>query len=686
VDKSLAELSINTIRLLAADAVQKANSGHPGLPMGAAPMAYVLWQRHLRHDPQQSLWPDRDRFILSAGHGSMLLYALLHLTGYDLSMQDIQSFRQWGSRTPGHPEAHVAPGVEVTTGPLGQGSANAVGMALAERALAYRFNRPGHTIVDHRTYALVSDGDLMEGVSAEAASLAGHLKLGKLIYLYDCNFVSLDGPTSLTFSTEDVAARYAAYGWQVLNVADGDADLDAIDAAILAAEADTARPSLIVIRTTIGYGAPHKHGTSEAHGSPLGVEEVALTKKALGWDPDRSFDIPPAALAHFRSARERGQGLYAQWQQRFHAYAQAHPDLAAEFQSALRGELPAGWDTDLPSWKAGEALATRQAGGKALNAIAARVPWLIGGDADLSVSTSTTLKDAGSFDGQTGAGRNIHFGVREHAMGAIANGIAAHGGLRPFVATFFCFSDYMRPAVRLAALTELPVIFVWTHDSIGLGEDGPTHQPVEHLMSLRAMPHLAVVRPCDANETAEAWRWAMLQRTGPVALVLSRQKLPVLDRGHLGAAAGLARGAYVLADAAGGTPQAIIIATGSEVEVALAAHERLAKDGVRTRVVSMPCWEAFAAQSEEYRATVLPPAVTARVSVEAGATFGWCRWIGDTGIAIGIDRFGASAPGETNMEHLGLTPENVAQGCSDWWRRRRCRRGLAGTEACPTSF
>jgi len=661
VDAGIELLSINTIRTLAIDAVQKANSGHPGLPLGAAPMAYVLWQRHLRHNPKDPHWPNRDRFVLSAGHGSMLLYALLHLTGYDVTMDDIKSFRQWESRTPGHPEARMTAGVEATTGPLGQGTANAVGMAIAERMLAHRFNRPGHTIVDHRTYAIVSDGDLMEGISSEAASLAGHLKLGKLIYLYDCNHVSLDGPTSLSFSTEDVAARYTAYGWQVLRVNKGDTDIEAIDTAIKAAETETARPSMIVIETTIGYGSPHKQGTSKAHGSPLGVEEVALTKKALGWDPDRSFYIPDTAAAHFRLAVERGQRAQAEWQQRFDAYAKAFPDLAAEWQQGLRGELPNGWDADLPSWKPGEAEATRTAGGKALNAIAARVPWLIGGDADLSGSTDTSLKDAGSFDGQSGAGRNLHFGVREHTMGAIANGIAHHGGLRPFVATFFVFSDYMRPAVRLAALNELPVIFVWTHDSIGLGEDGPTHQPIEHLMALRAMPLLHVIRPGDAAEAAEGWRWAMTHRDGPVAFVLTRQKLPIIDRTRFAPASGVARGAYVLADADGGTPQAIIIATGSEVSVALGARELLAKDGIRARVVSMPCWETFEAQSAEYCESVLPAAVKARVSVEAGVTFGWHRWIGDAGIAIGIDRYGSSAPGEINMEKFGFTADNVAR-------------------------
>jgi transketolase len=672
--QSLEQLSINTIRTLAIDAVQKANSGHPGLPLGAAPMAYALWQRHLRHNPRDPHWPDRDRFILSAGHGSMLLYCLLYLTGYDLTLDDLQAFRQWGSRTPGHPELHLTPGVEATTGPLGQGAGNAVGFAIAERALANRFNRPSHTIVDHRTYALVSDGDLMEGVSAEASSLAGHLRLGKLIYLYDSNGISLDGPTSLAFSREDVGARYAAYGWQVLHVEDGDTDVAAIDAALTEAERDTTRPSIIIVRTTIGYGSPHKQGTADAHGSPLGADEVKLTKQALGFDPERSFYVPEEALAHFREAVTRGRDAEEAWQRRFDAYAAVHPDLAADFRRVLAGELPEGWDRDLPRFGPDDAQATRQASGKALNALAKRIPELIGGDADLSVSTSTAIKDGGSFDGQTGAGRNIHYGVREHAMGAIANGIAYHHGLRTFVATFFAFSDYMRPPVRLAALNDLPVIFVWTHDSIALGEDGPTHQPVEHVMSLRAMPHLAVVRPADANETVDAWRWAMTQRTRPVALVLSRQKLPVLDRSRLGSDANLARGAYVLADAERGAPEAILIATGSEVSVAIAAREQLARDGIQARVVSMPCWEAFAEQDAAYRDTVLPPAVAARVSVEAGVTLGWERWIGDHGVAIGVDRFGASAPGEVVLAEFGLTPARVAQAARTLVERLRSSR------------
>jgi transketolase len=620
-------------------------------------MAYVLWQRHLSHDPRDPLWPDRDRFVLSAGHGCALLYSLLHLTGYDLSLDDLKRFRQWGSRTPGHPERGHTPGVEVTTGPLGQGFANAVGMAIAERHLARRFNRPGHTIVDHRTFALVSDGDLMEGISSEAASLAGHLGLGKLVFLYDSNRVSLDGSTCITF-TEDVVLRFASYGWQVLEVAKGDTDLDGLDAAIASAKAETERPSLILVDTTIGFGSPHKQGTSKAHGSPLGVEEVALTKEALGWDPVRSFWIPELALVRFRTALERGRRAHDGWRERFAAYERAHPDLAAEWRRVVANVLPEGWDRELPSWKVGESVATRAASGHVLEAAAERVDAIFGGDADLSTSTDTKVP-GGDFDGRTGAGSNIHFGVREHAMAGIANGMACHGGVRPYVATFFCFSDYMRPAVRLAALSRAPVVFVWTHDSIGLGEDGPTHQPVEHLTSLRAIPDLWVVRPADAHEAVEAWRVALGRRDGPVGLVLTRQKLPVLDRRRLGAASGLARGAYVLADPERGEPEALVIATGSEVHVALAAREMLEREGVRTRVVSMPCWELFAAQDAAYRESVLPSRVAARVSIEAGSTLAWPRWIGAAGIAIGVDRFGASAPGEVVMRELGITPERV---------------------------
>jgi len=665
VDRELEQLCINTIRTLAIDAVQQANSGHPGMPLGAAPMAYVLWQHHLRHNPRNPLWPDRDRFVLSAGHGSMLLYALLFLTGYDLTLEDIQSFRQWGSITPGHPEFRLTPGVEATTGPLGQGAANAVGMAIAERVLAHRFNRPGHTIVDHRTYALLSDGDMMEGVCAEAASLAGHLRLGKLIFLYDSNGVSLDGPTSLAFSREDVAARFRAYGWRVFEVADGNHDTQAIDAALTEAESDTSSPALIIVHTTLGYGSPHKAGTHEAHGSPLGEEEVRLTKLALGWDPDKKFYVPEAARNHFRKAVERGARAQQEWDERFTAYAHAYPELAEEWHRTLRGELPLGWERDIPTFTPSESLATRVAGGKVLNAIARRVPFLLGGDGDLSVSTNTALKGEGSFDGQTGAGRNLHFGVREHAMGAIANGLCYHGGVRPYVSTFLVFSDYMRPPVRLAALSHLPVIYVWTHDSIAVGEDGPTHQPVEHLASLRAIPNMVVLRPCDANETAAAWRWVMEYREGPAALVLSRQKLPVLDRSQLAPASELARGAYVLSEPRNAKPVAVIIATGAEVHPALEAQRMLAARRIPVRVVSMPSWELFARQEADYREHVLPPQMTARVAVEAAVPFGWERWVGTRGRVIGINRFGASAPGEVNLERFGFTPAHIAQAVEE---------------------
>jgi transketolase len=666
-DRAIAELSINTLRTLAIDAVQKANSGHPGLPMGAAPMAYVLWARHLRHDPHDPSWLDRDRFVLSAGHGSMLVYSLLHLFGYPLSMDDLKSFRQWESKTPGHPEHFMTPGVEATTGPLGQGSANAVGMAMAERFLANRFNRPGHTIIDHATYALVSDGDLMEGVSAEAGSLAGHLRLGKLLYLYDANDVTLDGPASMSFS-EDVCARYAAYGWHVQRVEDGNRDLDGIDRAIRAAQAETARPSLILVHTTIGFGSPKKAGTAEAHGSPLGVDEVAATKRALGWDPARQFYVPDEVRSHIGQAVERARGERAGWDQKMAAYRAEHADAARELDSWLAGELPEGWDRDLPRFAAGESVATRTAGGKAQAAIAKQVQNLIGGDADLGGSTKTVLPGAGSFDGQTGAGRNIHFGVREHAMGSICNGLDYHGGVRAFAATFFCFSDYMRPAVRLAALNKQPIIYVWTHDSIGLGEDGPTHQPVEHLMALRAVPHLWVVRPADAGETVAAWRLAIARREGPTALVLTRQNVPVLDPARVGE---LARGAYVLAG--DGRPDVILIATGSEVSVALEAERELTAAGVACRVVSMPCWEAFLAQPASYREKVLPPDVRARVSVEAGVTFGWREWIGMEGEAVGVDRFGGSAPAEVLMEKLGITAAHVAAAARRTLERTRRR-------------
>ncbi|HEX4416263.1 MAG TPA: transketolase [Kofleriaceae bacterium] len=648
----LATLAINTLRTLSIDAVQKADSGHPGLPLGCAPMAYTLWQHHLKHDPSAPKWFDRDRFVLSAGHGSALLYSLLHLTGYDLALDELKQFRQWGSRTPGHPEWHDTPGVEATTGPLGQGAANAVGMAIAERYLAQLFNRPGHTIIDHQTFALVSDGDIMEGVCCEAASIAGHLGLGKLTYLYDANQVTLDGPLSLVMD-EDVGARFAAYGWHVQHIEDGNTDLAGIDTAIAAAKAETNRPSIIVIRTTIGFGSPKKAGTSAAHGSPLGAEEVAATKRALGWDPEAKFLVPDEVRAHMAEGGKRGAEAHAAWEAKLAAYRTAHPELAGQLELAIRGELPAGWDQGLPELAVGaKPVATRSASSKIMAALSARIPWLFGGDADLGGSTKTIVP-GGNYV-RDGEGKNLRFGIREHAMGSIGNGLLYHGGVRPFVATFFVFSDYMRPPVRLAALNKMPAIFVWTHDSVGLGEDGPTHQPVEHLMALRAMINLCVFRPCDANETTAGWRYALGKTHGPTALVLSRQDLPVVTQPG---APGAERGGYVLADGS----DAIIIATGSEVAVALAARDELAKQHIATRVVSMPCWELFAAQPQSYRDAVLPPAQPRRVSVEAGVTFGWREYIGDRGIAIGIDRYGASAPGEVVLEKLGITPAAVVE-------------------------
>ncbi len=669
----LDRLSINTVRALAIDAVQKANSGHPGLPLGAAPMAYVLWTRFFKHNPTNPKWFDRDRFVLSGGHGSMLLYALLHLTGYDLPLDEIKNFRQWGSRTPGHPEHGLTPGVEATTGPLGQGFANGVGMAIAEAYLAARYNRPGHEIVNHFTYAIVTDGDLMEGVASEAASLAGHLKLGKLIYLYDDNKISLAGATNVTF-TEDVGERFSAYDWHVQRVADGN-DLDAIQAALENARAETTRPSLIIVRTHIGFGSPHKQDTFEAHGSPLGADEVKLTKKALGFPEEPAFFIPGEALEHFREAVERGKQWEAEWNARLQQYAAAFPAEAREFDMVRRGDKPENWDADIPKFNAdAKGISTRVAGGQVLNAIAKRVPNLIGGSADLDPSTMTALKGMGDFEppaaahgdlqgsvggGWSYAGRNIHYGVREHAMGAASNGMALHGGIIPFTATFFTFSDYMRPAIRLAALSEQHVIFVFTHDSVALGEDGPTHQPVEHLAALRAIPNLSVIRPCDANETAEAWRVAMQMQRKPVALVLTRQNVPILDRSRYASAEGVKRGAYVLADAPGGNPDMILIASGSEVALIVGAQPKLAEANIRARVVSMPSWDLFDAQPKEYRDSVLPPNVRARLAVEAGVGQGWSKYVGEQGDVLDINRYGASAPYQVIFEKFGFTVDNV---------------------------
>jgi transketolase len=674
----LDQLCINAIRMLSVDTVQQANSGHPGMPMGAATMAYVLWTRHLRHSPGNPAWPDRDRFVLSAGHASALLYSLLFLTGYDLAMEDLEQFRQWRSRTPGHPERGLTPGVEVTTGPLGQGVGNSVGMAIAERWLAATFNRQGDDVVDHYTYVLASDGDLMEGVASEAASLAGTLRLGRLIVLYDANLITLSATTNLTFS-EDVGAHFEACGWHVQHI-DGQ-DVAAIDAALTEARVVEDRPSLIVARTHIGYGSPHKQDTWHAHGEPLGVEEVRLSKRALGWPEDRRFYVPEDALRQFRTCVERGAELEASWQRRVDAYRTAHPGLADQFSRVLAGKLPEGWEAHLPVFTPADGeIATRDAGGAVIKALAAIVTNLVGGSADLDPSTRTAMPGCGDFEsplapqagealptqGTAGgvwgyAGRNIHFGLREHAMAAAMTGMALHGGLLPFGATFFSFSDYMRPSIRLAALSKAHVVYVWTHDSIALGEDGPTHQPVEQLAGLRAMPNLMVIRPSDATETVEAWRVALQHTDGPVGLVLTRQKLPVLDRTTLASASGLAQGAYILAEAGAFPPEIILIATGSEVPLALEAHDRLAGDGIRSRVVSMPCWELFDAQPQCYRDTVLPPSVQARVSIEAAAPFGWERYVGPEGAIIGINRFGASAPGPVVMREFGFTPEHVVE-------------------------
>jgi transketolase len=675
MSESLDQLCINTIRMLSVDAVEKAKSGHPGAPMGLAPSAYVLWTRFLKHNPRNPWWPDRDRFVLSAGHGSMLLYSMLHLTGYDLSLEQIQQFRQWDSRTPGHPERGLTPGVETTTGPLGQGFGNGVGMAIAEAHLAARYNRPGFAIVDHFTYGIISDGDLMEGVAAEAASLAGHLKLGKLVYLYDNNHISLAAATDLTF-TEDCAKRFEAYGWHTQTVEDGN-DLEAIDGALSAARSETSRPSLVLVRTHIGYGSPGKQDTFEAHGSPLGAEEVKRTKQKLGWPAEPPFLVSQEALARFRESVGRGEKAEAEWNQRFSAYTQKFPELAREFEETMRGKLPKGWDEGIPDFPPDpKGLATRAASGKVLNALAPKLPTLIGGSADLNPSTFTVLQNLGDFEspqrecsdsqgsaggGWSYGGRNLHFGVREHGMAASLNGMAAHGGIIAFGSTFLIFSDYMRPAIRLAALMELGVIYVFTHDSIGLGEDGPTHQPIEQLAALRAIPQLVVIRPADANETVVAWRVAIESRHRPVALALTRQNVPTFDRREFALAEGLRRGAYVLADASNGKPDLILIGTGSEVALVVAARQKLAEQKIQARVVSMPSWELFDLQPSEYRESVLPRLIRPRLAVEAGLPQGWHRYVGDSGEIIGIERFGASAPGNVVMEKLGFTVDHVVE-------------------------
>jgi len=670
-NRELEDRCINTIRILSADAVQNANSGHPGMPMGAAAMAFTLWTRFLKHNPRNPHWCDRDRFVLSAGHGSMLLYSLLHLTGYDLPLDEIKRFRKWGSRTPGHPERGLTPGVEVATGPLGQGFGNGVGMAIAEAWLAARYNRPGHKIVDHYTYAICGDGDLMEGISQEAASLAGHLRLGKLIYLYDQNHISLAGATGIDF-TEDVAKRLDADGWHTRIVPDGN-NTDDVAHAIQEAQAEDGRPSLILARTHIGYGSPHKQDNFSAHGDPLGEEELQATKKGLGWPTMDKFYLPQDSLEYFRQAVPAGTQLEDEWKKRFDAYEQEFPEEAAEFELIMSGKLPDKWDVDLPKWKPSDKpAATRAAGGEAINALAKHIPNLAGGSADLNPSTRTALKGLGDFQpselsgagtlGAVGgewsyAGRNIAFGVREHAMGAAVNGMAAHGGVLPFSATFLTFSDYMKPAIRLGALSHLKAIYIFTHDSIGLGEDGPTHQPIEQLAGLRAIPGLTVIRPADSTETAEAWAFAV-QHNGPTLMALTRQTVPQLDRSNA-KDPGVARGAYILAEADGGVPDVILIGTGSEVSLCVMARERLKNHGVKARVVSMPSWNLFTSQPELFQESVLPRRIAKRVTIEAASTMGWHRWAGDEGVVIGLERFGASAPGPEVLEHLGFTAEHV---------------------------
>ncbi len=653
-------LCVNTIRTLSMDAIQKANSGHPGAPMGMAPAAYVLFTRFLKHNPRNPDWQDRDRFVLSAGHASMLMYSMLHLTGYDLSLDDIKEFRQWGSKTPGHPEYGHTPGVETTTGPLGQGLANAVGMAMAERFLASNFNRPGHPVVSHHTYCFCGDGCMMEGITHEAASMAGHLGLSKLICLYDDNHISIEGNTDIAF-TEDVQARFAAYKWQVIAVEDGN-DLDAIAAAIEEAKEDKDRPTLIAIRTHIAFGSPNKQDSSDAHGAPLGEEEILLTKKNLGWPEETPFFIPQEALDVFRQCVEKGAEAEAAWDETQGAFAKAHPELAAQFSAIMNGGLPQGWDADIPTFSADDpAIATRAASGSVLNAIAGKLPTLMGGSADLAPSNKTYINDSGEFQPMNYQNRNIRFGVREHAMGAVMTGMAVHKGVRPYGGTFLVFADYVRPAIRVAALMGAPTIYVFTHDSVAVGEDGPTHQPVEHLLSLRCIPGLTVIRPSDATETAEAWRQAINLTSGPVALILSRQKLPVIDRNKYSGAQGLAYGGYVVADAKGKDPDCILIASGSEVNLAILAREQLADKGIQARVVSMPSWELFEKTTEEYRNRVLPPNITKRLAIEAGTTMGWDRYVGTAGKILGIDRFGASAPGGEVMDKLGLNVDNVVK-------------------------
>ena len=657
-DQALDQLCINTIRFLAVDTVQKAKSGHPGTPMGAAPMAYALWDRFLKHNPADPTWPNRDRFVLSCGHASALLYSLLHLTGYNLPMDELKQFRQWGSKTPGHPEHGLTPGVEATTGPLGQGFGNAVGMALAERWLAGQYNRPGHEIIDHHTYALVSDGDLQEGIASEAASMAGTLGLGKLIMLYDDNDISIEGDTDITFG-ENVAQRFQAYGWHVIGPIEG-MDVEAVSSALTAAKAETGKPSIIVCRTVIGYGSPNKAGKGSAHGDPLGEEEVVLAKENLKWAPSDAFSIPAEAGAHLGLASGRGDVKQAEWNAAFSEYREAFPEDAQQLDDALRGKLPAGWEDGLNGlFDKPDPIATRSASNVVMNAISKNVPAFIGGSADLAPSTRTILDDRGHIGNGEFSGHNLHFGVREHAMGAVANGIALHGGAIPYTATFLVFSDYMRPSIRLGAIMGQQVIYVFTHDSIGVGEDGPTHQPIEHLMALREIPGLVVSRPADATETVEVWRGAMARQDGPTVMAFTRQNLPVLDRSVLSPASGVLKGGYILWES-GDSPQVVIMATGSEVHIALEAGQALDSEGIAARVVSMPSWEVFDEQPKEYRDSVLPPSLRARVSVEAGTTMGWERYVGLDGASVGMSRYGASAPAAVLYENFDITAKRVA--------------------------
>jgi transketolase len=657
-DPAVDQLCINTIRFLAVDSVQKAKSGHPGAPMGAAPLAYVLWDRFLQHNPADPTWPNRDRFVLSAGHASALLYSLLHLTGYDLPLDELKQFRQWGSKTPGHPEHGLTPGVEATTGPLGQGFGNAVGMALTERWLASQFNRPGHEIIDHYTYAMVSDGDLQEGITSEAASMAGTLGLGKLILLYDDNDVSIEGSTDLTFC-ENVARRFEAYDWHVIGPIDG-MDVDEVASALTAAKAEAGKPSIIVCRTVIGYGSPNKAGKASSHGDPLGEEEVGLAKESLEWEFEEPFSIPAAASAHLRLAGGRGKSRQADWEAAFTEYRESFPAEAQQLDDALHRRLPQNWEEGLESlFDEPNPIATRDASSRVMNAISKGVPSFLGGSADLSPSTRTVLNDRGHIGPGEFSGHNIHFGVREHAMGAVSNGMALHGGVIPYTATFLIFSDYMRPAIRLGSLMGQQVIYVFTHDSIGLGEDGPTHQPIEHLMALREIPGLVVSRPADATETVEAWRAALSRQDGPTAMAFTRQNLPVLDRSKLNPATGVLKGGYILWES-NRSLQVVIIGTGSEVHIALEAGQKLESEGIAARVVSMPSWELFDVQPKEYRDHVLPPSLRARVSVEAGTTKGWERYVGLDGVSVGMTGYGASAPFGVLYEKFDITAERVA--------------------------